>query len=104
MIGLKYLQCCSFMIPFYHINCFCNEITATFNITFENSLFTVAMLTFEDSLFTFAMLMIKSEIFRVRFPTKWQANSNVYINEMPWNDPLNGYFVELTACSKRYNV
>lgn len=43
-------------IPFYHINCFCNEITAT--------------LTFKILLFTVAMLMMKSETFGVRFPTK----------------------------------
>ena len=84
------------MLLFYNpklpINCFCNEIDTTFNITFENSLFMVAMLT------------IKSETFRVRFPTKWQANSNVYFNKMPWYDLLNGYFVDKTtyACSKRF--
>lgn len=34
----------SFIVTFYHINCFCNKITDTFNITFENSLFMVAIL------------------------------------------------------------
>lgn len=48
------------------------EITATFyfNITFENSVFTVTM------------VMIKFVTFQVGFPTKWQAKSNVCINKM----------------------
>lgn len=46
---------------------FSNKANANFNITSENSLYTVDLLT------------IKFETFRVGSPTKWQ-NSNVNIN------------------------
>lgn len=41
MIGLKYmhLQCCFFIAQIYHIHCTWNEITKTFNLTFEDALY-----------------------------------------------------------------
>lgn len=91
MTGLKlhyiiYIVALSYLVvPFYHIHCFCNEITTMLNITFENSMLMVPL------------LVIKSETFCVQYLETLQANPNIEIlfhqNEMPTCDPKNGYLM-----------
>lgn len=69
-IGLITSIVAPYIVPVYHIYYF---LFATKSLPFN--------ITFEDSLFRIAMLMIKSDIFHYywRCPANWQPNTNVEI-------------------------
>lgn len=81
MIGLKYLHCVSFIVPFYNIYCCLRR----------NHYHFISRLKIRCLMSPYGR---QSETYCVRFSAKWQENSNVKIVLIPWYDPLNGQFVD----------